>query len=116
MRRAAAGPRGRVIVGDAVLRRRCAGGPYDWRTVVAISERQPVGDHLAGLASHDGFAQLAAGLRTRRRVVGNGRPGRLLAIAGVARVGMADIADADRAPFALVGVEQGAAAPAGVDG
>ena len=62
------GPRGRVIIGYAVGRRRAAVGPADRRGLVAITKRNPVGHEFSRLRLHD---QHSPSLRRARSALRN---------------------------------------------
>src|SRR5439155_21942016 len=86
--------------------------PTDRRAIVAVTERKAVSDEFLGLRFDDRLAHFLAGTRTVGGVFEDFRVRLLLAIVGVAHVGMGDIATPDRLALDLIAVEETRAAPA----
>src|SRR4051794_17593822 len=88
-------------------------GPADRGGIVAVAERKTIGDELAGHARHDGIADLVARSLALSRILKDLRRRFALAVALVARVGMADVATSDRLALGLVAAKELRTAPAG---
>src|SRR5438128_659973 len=105
MRRAAAAHGVGVIVLYGAVGRRLRLVPADGRGIVAVAEREAVGDELARHRADDGVTHRAARRLARPRILEYLRRRFPLAVALVAHIGMADIAAPDRLPLDRVTVE-----------
>ncbi len=101
-----------MIFADGERRGRAPVRPADRRGIVAVAERDPVGDELGGLRAHDRLAHGAARLRARGGVERDLGMRALRPVGVVGHAGMADIAHAHRMALDLVGIHEASAAPA----